>query len=305
MTNLLLYIVSVLIWGSTWITIEYQIGVVPLEMSLAYRYLIAAVVAFIWCVFTGRSLRFGWRAHGYFLLMGIFLFGLNYLAAYAAQIYITSALNAIVFSSMVWMNIINARIFLGTHIDRSTYFGAGLGIVGIFIIFQPEIQNISMSDSVFIGACLSLTGALLASFGNIISQTAQRRKLPVMTSTAWGMFYGALLNTGLAFLQGKPFSFDPSPGYVASLLYLSVFGSVITFGCYLTLLGRIGADRAGYSMVMIPIVALILSAMFEGLMLEMHILIGAALALAGNVAILMTARLKHRKQEKIMGRLGG
>ena len=151
-----------------------------------------------------------------------------------------------------------------------------------------------MSDQVFIGVCLSLTGALLASFGNIIAQTMQHRALPVMSSTAWGMFYGALLNTGLAFLQGKPFDFDPSPAYIASLLYLAVFGSVVAFGCYLTLLGRIGADRAGYSMVMIPIVALILSAMFEGLVLESHILIGVTLALAGNVAILTTERLKHR-----------
>jgi len=295
MTNLLLYIVSVLIWGSTWYAIEFQIGVVALEVSLAYRFLIAAMAAFIWCALTGRLLRFDWRSHGYFALMGIFLFGLNYLAAYAAQIYITSALNAIVFSSMVWMNIINARIFLGTRADRSTYFGAGLGIIGIFIVFQPTIQDVSMSDHIFIGVCLSLTGALLASFGNIIAQTIQHRTLPVMSSTAWGMFYGGLLNFGLAFLQGKSFAFDPSPAYVVSLLYLAVFGSVIAFGCYLTLLGRIGVDRAGYSMVMIPIVALILSAKFEGLVLEAHILIGVALALAGNVAILMTARLKRRK----------
>jgi len=305
MTNLLLYTASVLIWGSTWFTIVFQIGVVPLEVSLAYRFLIAAAVAFIWCALTGRSLRFGWRAHGYFLLMGVFLFGLNYMAAYAAQIYITSALNAIVFSSMVWMNIVNARIFLGTRTDRSTYFGAGLGVVGIFIIFQPQIHDLSMSDHVFIGACLSLTGALLASLGNIISQTAQRRALPVMSSTAWGMLYGALLNSGLAFLLGKPFDFDPSPAYVASLLYLAVFGSVVAFGCYLTLLGRIGADRAGYSMVMVPVVALILSVLFEGLALEAHLLTGAALALTGNVAILTTARLKRRMRGGMPDRIKG
>ncbi|MAF84172.1 MAG: DMT family transporter [Gammaproteobacteria bacterium] len=295
MTNFLLYIIAVLIWGSTWLAIEFQLGDIALEVSLAYRFLLAAAVAFIWCALTGRSLRFDWQAHRYFLLMGIFLFGLNYVAAYAAQIYITSALNAIGFSAMVWMNIINTRIFLGTRIDRSTYLGSTLGIIGILIIFFPAIKNVSLSDTVFIGACLSLTGALLASFGNIVAQAAQREKLPVMTSTAWGMLYGALLNTGLALLQGKPFDFDLSPAYVVSLLFLAVFGSVVAFSCYLTLLGRIGADRAGYSMVMIPIVALILSAMFEGLALELHILVGVTLALTGNIAILATARLKRRK----------
>jgi drug/metabolite transporter (DMT)-like permease len=294
MTNLILYTVSVLIWGSTWLAIEFQLGVVPVEVSLAYRYLLAAALAFAWCRFSGAGLRFDWRAHRTFILMGTFMFGLNYLAAYAAQIYITSALNAIGFSAMVWLNIINARIFLGARIDRSTFIGAALGIVGILVIFWPQVQDISLSDSVFIGACLSLTGALLASFGNILSQAAQRKGLPVMPSTAWSMLYGGLLNGGLALALGRPFIFDPSPAYVGSLLFLAVFGSVVAFGCYLTLLGRIGAGRAGYSMIMIPIVALILSALFEGLRLESNIVIGVALALAGNASILVSGRRKRR-----------
>ncbi|HJP37842.1 MAG: DMT family transporter [Gammaproteobacteria bacterium] len=295
MTNFILYFFTVLIWGATWLAVEFQLGDIAPEVSLVYRYLIATAVAFAWCALTGRSLRFDWRAHRYFMLMGVFLFGLNYVAAYAAQIYIMSALNAIGFSAMVWLNIINTRIFLGAHIDKYTYLGATLGIIGILIIFLPAIQNMSLSDNIFIGASLSLTGALLASFGNIIAQVAQRQGLPVMPSTAWGMFYGVLLNTGLALAQGKPFDIDLSPAYLVSLLFLAVFGSVVAFGCYLTLLGRIGADRAGYSMVMIPIVALILSAMFENLVLELHILIGVALALTGNIAILASARLRSRK----------
>lgn len=286
MTNVLLYSLAVLIWGSTWFAIEFQLGVVAVEVSLAYRYFIAAGIAFAWCALAGQSLRYDRRAHGYFVLLGTFLFGLNYVAAYAAQIYITSALNAIGFSTMVWLNIINARIFLGTRTNRRTYVGATLGIAGIFVVFWPAIRDVSMSDRVLIGACLSLTGALLASLGNIVSQAAQRASLPVMPSTAWGMLYGGLLNAAIAFARGKPFDFDPSPAYVVTLLFLAVFGSVVGFGCYLTLLGRIGASRAGYSMVMIPIVALILSALFEGLVLEPHILAGVALALTGNVAVL-------------------
>lgn len=287
MTNLLLYIVTVLIWGSTWLAIEFQLGVVAIEVSLAYRYLIAAAVAFAWCVLRRQPIRFEWRAHRYFVLLGCFLFGLNYFAAYAAQIYITSAMNAIVFSAMVWMNIINARLFMSAQIDGRTYFGALLGIVGIVVLFWPEVQDVSWSDHVLIGASLSLTGAFLASIGNIVSQAAQRNELPVMPTAAWGMLYGALLNISLALGQGLPINFDPSAGYVLSLLFLAVFGSVIAFGFYLTLLGRIGAERAGYVVVAIPIVALLLSAQFEGLVLDTHVFVGVALALAGNFAILM------------------
>jgi drug/metabolite transporter (DMT)-like permease len=290
MTNLLLYIVTVLIWGSTWFAIEFQLGGVAVEVSLAYRYLIAAALMFAWCGLRGRSLRFNWPTHRYFLLMGCFLFGLNYIAAYSAQIYLTSALNAIGFSAMLWMNIVNARLFLGRKIERRTYAGAALGIIGIIVLFWPEIQDVSWSDRIFIGAVISLTGAYLASIGNIVSQSAQQKQIPVMQSNAWGMLYGGLLNVVVALAQGKDFTFDTSPAYVISLLYLAVFGSVIAFGCYLTLLGRIGVERVGYSVVMFPIVAVILSALFEGLELEPHIFFGAALALAGNVVILTRPR---------------
>ena len=141
MTNPILFGLAVVIWGSTWYAIEFQLGVVAVEVSLTYRYAMATALAFGWCLVRGQSLRFGWVAHRYFLLMGLFLFGLNYLAAYFAQLYITSALNAICFSAMVWMNIINARIFFGTRIPRRTYAGAGLGLIGLIILFFPAVRK--------------------------------------------------------------------------------------------------------------------------------------------------------------------
>jgi drug/metabolite transporter (DMT)-like permease len=287
MTNLILFVLAVLIWGSTWYAIKFQLGVVAAEVSLTYRYCIATALAFAWCSIRRENLRYGWKAHRIFILMGIFLFGLNYLAAYLAQLYITSALNAIGFSAMVWMNIINARIFFGTRIPARTYAGAGLGLTGIMILFWPEVNDISWSDGVLIGAAFSLTGAMFASFGNIASQAAHHRKIPVMPATAWGMLYGTLVNAGLALAQDKPFNFDPSPGYVISLLFLAIFGSVIAFAAYLNLLGRIGMERVGYAAVMVPVVALVISALFEGLELETHIFVGVCLALAGNVSILV------------------
>ena len=287
MVNFLLFNTTVLIWGSTWYAIVFQIGVVDPGVSLAYRYSLAAALAFAWCLFRGDSLRFGWSGHRYFILLGVFLFGLNYLSAYHAQVYISSALNAIGFSAMIWMNIINARLFFGSRAGVRTYAGAATGMLGIVIIFWPEVQELSWSDRVMLGAFFSLLGALLASFGNMASQAAQKKGIPVMPANAWGMFYGALLNGGLALVQGKTFNFDPSPDYIFSLLFLAVFGSVVAFACYLTLLGRIGLERAGYAAVMVPVVALILSALLEGLRLETHIIIGMALAISGNVFILV------------------
>lgn len=286
MSNLFLYIIAVLVWGSTWFAIEFQLGRVAPEVSIVYRYLGAAALLFAWSRYRGLKLGFSLRQHGWFLLLGFFLFGLNYILAYRAQIYLTSALTAIAFSAIVWMNIINARVFFGVKAGTRVLFGSMLGITGIVILFAPQIDDVTLTDTVFYGSVLAVAGAIVASFGNMISQGAQKRNLPVIQSNAWGMLYGAILTGIIAVFEGHPFVFDWSAGYLISLAYLTVFGSVIAFGAYLTLLGRIGAHRAGYAMVVFPVVALILSMLFEGLRLDATIVMGTALVLAGNLFVL-------------------
>tara|TARA_R110002096_G_scaffold161007_3_gene327379 strand:- start:27033 stop:27878 length:846 start_codon:yes stop_codon:yes gene_type:complete len=278
--------VTVLIWGSTWFAIEFQLGRVAPEVSIVYRYLAAAAVLFIWCKIRDLDLKFNLKSHRWFALMGLFMFCLNYILAYRAQIYITSALSAIAFTAMLWMNIINARIFFRVRVAMRVYLGAALGIVGIVVLFGPQVSNVSLSDGVLFGSILAVLGALMASFGNMASQAAQKSALPVVQSNAWSMLYGGCLTGILALGQGHEFTFDPSPGYVISLAYLTVFGSVLAFGAYLTLLGRIGAHRAGYATVMFPVVALVLSMLFEGLALQAYILTGFALVLLGNLLVL-------------------
>ncbi len=294
MSNRLLYLIAVLIWGSTWFAIEFQLGVVEPEVSICYRYIMAAAILFIWCKIKDLSLVFNLKSHLWFALMGLLMFCLNYILAYRAQIYITSALSAIAFSAMLWMNILNSRLFFGVAVSRRIYLGATLGIVGIVVLFGPQVAEVSLSDGVLFGSLLAVGGALMASFGNMASQAAQKIRLPVMPSNAWSMFYGGLFTCVLAVTQGHAFNFDTSAGYVISLIYLTVFGSVIAFWAYLTLLGRIGAHRAGYATVMFPVVALLLSMLFEGLRLEFSIVLGFALVLVGNTLVL-TDHVKTRR----------
>ena len=286
MSNWFLYVVTVLVWGSTWIAIQFQLGTVAPEISIFYRFLLAAGLLFSWCHYRGLNLRFDIRAHVDFLMLGVLLFSLNYITAYYAQQYITSALNAIAFSMMVWMNIVNARMFFGTRAGWRVIGGSVVGVIGIAVLFLPQIEQFSFSDMTLYGAGLAVLGAFLASLGNMVSQASQKKGLPIIQSNAWGMLYGSLLTAAIALWQGKAFDFDPSPAYVASLLYLTVFGSIIGFGSYLTLLGRIGAHKAGYAMVMFPLVAVLVSVLFEGLELSSSMVAGMLLVLSGNVFIL-------------------
>ncbi len=296
MSNTALYGLTVLIWGSTWFAIEFQLGSVAPEVSVVYRYGIASLLLFAWSLFRGLKLRFALRDHAWFLLLGILLFGLNYIVAYRAQIYITSALTAIAFSSMVWMNIINARLFFGVKAGRGVLFGALLGAIGMFYLFAPQISAVSLTDTVFFGFVLAVLSALIASFGNMVSQATQKAKLPVVQTNAWGMFYGALFTSAIAVTNGHAFSFEWTAAYVGSLAYLTIFGSIVAFGAYLTLLGRIGAHRAGYAMVMFPVVALVLSTLFEGLEINTTTIVGTLFVLAGNLFVLKTRRTEKISQ---------
>ncbi len=286
MSNSVLYLITVLIWGSTWLAIEYQLGVVEPEVSIVYRYVAASIVLFIYSKYRGLNLLFNLKSHVWFALLGAFMFSLNYVFAYRAQVHITSALAAIAFSTMLWINIILSRVIFGIRAGRRVLLGALLGIVGIVVLFAPQVREVSFSDSVLYGSVLALLGALMASTGNMLSQAAQSRNLPVVQANAWGMLYGAILTGIISLIRGHGFTFDATFTYIASLAYLALFGSVIAFGAYLTLLGRIGAHKAGYATVMFPVVALILSVLFEGLDLDLTIVLGTALVLLGNLLVL-------------------
>ena len=182
MNNTTLYTLTVLIWGSTWFAIEFQLGNVAPEISLVYRYGLASLLLFAWCRFRGLRLRFALRDHAWFGLLGLLLFGINYIVAYRAQLYITSAMTAIAFSTIVWMNVINARLFFGVRASPRTLIGAAMGVLGITMLFAPQIGELAFGDTVFYGSFLAALGALVASFGNMASQAAQKTGLPVLQS---------------------------------------------------------------------------------------------------------------------------
>lgn len=286
MNNGVLYVVTVLIWGSTWLAIEFQLGTVAPEVSVFYRYALAAVLLFGWCYLRRKPMRFPPAAHGRFMLMGLMLFCINYLLAYKAQIFIASALSAIMFSTMVWMNMINARLFFAARSDGRAIAGSLLGVAGLVVIFYPQTSSQSWSDATLFGSMLALAGAFVASLGNMVSQDAQNGGLPIVQSNAWGMAYGAIFTAIIAAASGKSFTFEWTTDYVLSLVYLAVFGSILAFGAFLTLLGRIGAHRVGYAMVLFPVVAIALSALFEDLELTPNLLAGAACVLAGNAFVI-------------------
>jgi drug/metabolite transporter (DMT)-like permease len=292
MSNLSLYLVCVLIWGSTWIAITFQFGVVPAELSVAYRFGASAFLLFGWCLAKKLPLRYAAGEHRFFVLSGLLMFGINYVLVYFSEMYVSSGLVAVLFSTMVFMNLVGARIFFGTPMRGAVVAGAVLGFAGIVLVFWPEIAHFSQGGSALTGLVLGLAATLSASLGNMAMVRNQKAGVPVVQANAFGMGYGAICVFAYAMLTGKPLLFDPSFKYIASLSYLAVFGSILAFGAYMTLVRNIGPERAGYTSVVIPVVALLISTVAESFQWHMVTVVGMGLCIGGNVLVLRTARTK-------------
>ncbi|MGB8338578.1 MAG: EamA family transporter [Burkholderiales bacterium] len=286
MNNISLYLASVLIWGSTWLVITFQFGKVATEVSVFYRFAIATAILLLFCVLRGLSLRYTKREHFYIALQGMFNFAPNYVMIYYAEQYVSSGLVALVFTAMIPINIIGARLFFGDAITRNVFTGAALGLLGIGLVFAPEMAQLSVAKNAALGLVLSLAGAACASAGNLFAVRNYRAGLPVIQCNALGMFYGTLAIGLFALAMGHEFNFEATPKYVISLIYLSLFGTVFAFSAYMTLMKRIGAGRASYVAVLVPIVALLLSTIFEHFTWHVTTVIGVALCIAGNALIL-------------------
>lgn len=286
MYNAFLYLITVLIWGSTWLAIKYQLGVVSPELSIAYRFGLAASILILFSLIRRLPMRFDLKSHGFFALLGFLLFSLNYFLVYLAEGYLTSGLVAIIFSLIIITNVIFGAIFLGNPIRTKVVVGAVFGLAGLAFVFWPELSTFNLSSQKVLGMGLAFIATISASLGNVVSARNQRNDLPVIQSNAYGMLYGAFFMFLLAIFRGTQLQFDTSLSYILSLFYLAIFGSVIAFGSYLTLLGRIGLDRAAYVTVLFPIIALLLSTLFEGLQWGAAQLVGVVLVLLGNAVVL-------------------
>src|SRR6201988_2291140 len=286
MKTVLLYAVVVLIWGSTWFAIKLQLGAVPSQVSVAYRFALAALLLFAWCWVRRLRMKFTLRAHLWLILQGVTVFSTNYALFYEAEKHLVSGSVAIIFALLAAFNILNNWIFFRVKPTSQVIVGALLGLFGIALTFWHELLNLGSTSDNLLGIVLSVAATLVASLGNMVFVRLRKDKIPIVQGNAFGMFHGTIILFAYACVTGGKFSFDFSPGYIFSLFYLALFGSVIAFGCYLTLVGRIGADRAAYSSILFPIVALAISAAFEGYHLNLLSGLGIVFVLGGNGLVL-------------------
>ena len=288
MINFVLYITATLIWGSTWLGIKLQLDQVPPILSVGYRFCLASVILLIYCIITNKTLLFSRRDHTFMAVQGFSLFGLGYIMSYLATSYLTSGLVAVIFSTILMWNILNLRLFMKQPVAWRAFTGGVLGLIGICIVFWHDLSAFTATRGL-IGLLIALLGAYLASIGNVVGSRNARSGVPVTQANVYGMAYGALLCIAIHFGFGGELTMDWTFGYLGPMLYLTVFGSVVAFGCYMLLVGRIGADHAAYVMLLMPVVALIFSTFFEEYQWSANAVLGVIVVLIGNLIILTPA----------------
>lgn len=296
--NIVLFAICSLIWGTTWFVIKFQIDSTSPVVGVFYRYLLASVMMFaINIFFIKKTLRYPWANHRFFILQGFFNFCLNYILTYVSEKYINSGLVALTFTSLIYFNMFGMKVVFKKSVSKNVFIGAVLGFIGITTLFWKEISNFDAQTFTIYGIIIGIVATFCASIGNMFAYQNHRLKIPVMTFNAYGMLYGAGFSLIIGLLLNENFALPMTSSFLFSLSYLSLFGTVIAFWAYQTLVGTIGADRAAYTSIISPVIAIIISTLFENIAFGMNTFIGIILCFAGNLIALKPSS-KLRKSSK-------
>jgi len=287
MMNLMLYLAVVLIWGTTWIAIflQQEAAATPVYVAVFWRFLLASVVMLIILKLFKRLRSLDGRDHLFCMVQGCCVFGFNFVCFYHAAALISTGLESVIFSMAVLYNTLNSWIFFRQRPSARLLPAAVLGLGGIVALFWHDIQATHPAPQLLWGVGLSALGTLGFSFGNMIATRHQRRQRDVLTTNSYAMLYGAIVMLMMALLQGDALAPTLNLQWLGAMSYLALFGSVLGFGAYFTLVGRIGASQAAYSTLLFPLVALMLSTLYEGYQWHSNAMVGLVMILAGNMVM--------------------
>ena len=281
------FIIFTGIWGSTWIVIRDQLGTVPPQWSVAYRFLIAAAAMAVVTKVRGESLRLGREGLAAAATLGVLQFVVNFNFVYLAEQHITSGLVATVFALLVIPNSLLGWAFLGHKPSPRFVFSSVIAIAGVGLLFAHELaENPSGARVILVGIGWTLIGVLGASAANVYQAREKVKRFHLFTLLAWAMLFGAAFDAGIAFALHGPPVVEARLGYWLGLAYLALFASALAFSLYLPVVRKIGPGKAAYSSVLVPVIAMSFSTALEGYRWTWMTALGAALVLGGMIAAL-------------------
>ncbi|WP_336962228.1 DMT family transporter [Sphingobium aquiterrae] len=287
---LLPFLVVTFIWGSTWLVIRDQIGSVPASWSVAYRFAVAGIAMAALAMARGVPMAIGRNGMLFAAALGVAQFTLNFNFVYRAEAWLTSGVVAVLYALLILPNSLLGWAVFRQPVGRAVLLGGGIAIIGVALLFMHEYRAATAGPAQVLGGmAFALCGLMSASIANVMQGAQIARRLPMLSVLAWAMLIGAVVDAAFAWWQSGPPVFDPRPAYVGGILYLAIAGSVVTFPLYFRLIQRVGPSRAAFSGVLVPVIAMLLSTLFEGYRWSLLAVAGAALAIVG-VLVAIRAR---------------
>ncbi len=281
--NTIIYSFVVVIWGGSFLAIEYQLGLVHESTSIFLRYIAASVILFLVCIILKKPMfSFPLKSHFYFFLIGLFFFSINYLLIYKAQNHLTSGTAAVVFAMCLFFSQINSKIFLGFKLKLKTTVGGIIGIIGIILLFNNSIFSEQGEYNKLLGLALMLIASYIVSIATVVTAKINLNKIPILQANSWAMIYGTIINLIILIISNSRITFDPRPSYWISFFYLVIISSIIGFILYFLLVKRIGPEKSSYFAIMSPMVAVLISLVAEDLQVTTTLIGGVFCVLLGN-----------------------
>lgn len=283
-------ILCAVIWGTTWYAITWQLGTVDAVVSLIWRFGLAALVLFVGCAVTRRSLVLTRGQHLAALGQGAFVFAISYSFTYAAEARVTSAIVAVVFASLAFLNLVLFRAVVGQRAAPAAWVGAGMGLLGVAVLSGDEVLKAGFDARAVTGIGLALLAVVSSTVGNYFSWRGQEEGSAILPQTAWAMGYGTAMLVLYGLATGAAFTIDPSPRYLVSLIYLAVLGSVVAFVVYFSVAKARGYAVASYISALTPPIAILVSTLFENARFGWPAALGLALVLIGQALLIRAPR---------------
>ncbi|WP_375394597.1 DMT family transporter [uncultured Sphingomonas sp.] len=285
------FAIVTLIWGSTWLVIRDQLGTVPPSWSVSYRFLVAGIAMTIYAAARGESLRLPLRGWLFAAAIGLSQFCLNFNFVYRAEAHVTSGLVAVVFALLLVPNASLARVFLGQRMGRQLIVGSLVAMAGVALLFLQEARSGARGPhETLVGIGITLAATLAASAANVMQATDTAKRYPMIPTLALAMLMGAAMDALIAILLTGAPVMEWRIGYIAGIMYLGLFGSAIAFPLYFRVLRVIGPAKAAYASVIVPVIAMLLSTLFEGYRWSLLAAAGGVLTGIGLVIALRARR---------------
>lgn len=283
-----------LFWGSTYLAIDIAVQSIPPALMCGVRFSIAGVVMLAVCAATGRRIWYSARQIALSAVVGILLLMGGNLTLSWAELSVPSGLAALIIAiTPLWFLVLDSML-LGHHrISGRGKAGLALGMVGLFVLFWPELHSTSTLGRRELWASVALIGGSFSwALGSVLSKRWQSG-MDVFSATGWQVTAAGAANFLFAVAAGDFSRVAWTPRGVGAVLYLVVCGSWIGYTAYIWLLAHVPTSKVSTYAYVNPVVAVFLGWLILHERVDRFILMGSVIVVL-SVILVTSAKVKEK-----------